>query len=508
VNLDQEFNKAIITNLRLKSKMLMVIFAAILFVQLFLLIYFASCTDFFGKVIPYKAMIIGPLFLLSVVFSEFFFFKRLGNFQTAGTSIPTWLPYLVVLVETSFPTFFILFAGQLIRDHHVLTTQQLITSPPLIMYFIMIILSSLMLEFKLSVFAGFVSGVEYFLVVLFLFSSEGNMNKIELMNVFVRSLLILVCGILAGFISKKTKDAVLSSMESKNILIHKLDALVTEKTAEVTKQKDEIQEKNKEITDSINYAKRLQEAILPPIKLFSEYFSDSFIFYLPKDIVAGDFYWLEVGSEKFQDTNNSELQTRNSELIFFAVADCTGHGVPGALVSVVCSNAMNRAVKEFKLSEPGKILDKVRELVLETFSKNAQDVQDGMDISIACFDHVKKELKWSGANNPCWIIRNGKLIELEHDRQPVGKVDHAKPFTTHSLILEERDMIYLVSDGFADQFGGEKGKKFKTANLKKLLVSVSHKNCEDQNKEISNTFSTWKGQLEQVDDVCIMGIKI
>ena len=493
MNQDIELNKAVVVNLRLKSKMLAIIFGFILLVQVIMLTYFLTCTSFFGTVLPYKMIIIGPLFLLSVIFCELFFFRQLGNFQTTGKSIPKWLPYVVVLVETSFPTFFILFAGELIQDHHVLSTQQLITSPPLIMYFIMIILSSLMLEFRLSVLAGLISGIEYFTVVLFLFSSEGSMNKIDIMNVCVRSFLIIVCGILAGFISKKTKEAVMSSLESKNALITKLDALVAEKTTEVIKQKDEIQEKNKEITDSITYAKRLQEAILPPVKLFSTYFSDAFIFYLPKDIVAGDFYWLEKNKEG---------------KILFAVADCTGHGVPGALVSVVCSNAMNRAVKEFNLSEPGKILDKVRELVLETFSKNAHDVQDGMDISLACFDEAKCELKWSGANNPAWIIRDGKLIELEHDRQPVGKVDNARPFTTHVVALEKGDMIYLGSDGFSDQFGGPKGKKFKTSNLKKLLVSVSNKNCADQGDEISKAFFNWKNQLEQVDDVCVMGIKV
>lgn len=272
----------------------------------------------------------------------------------------------------------------------------------------------------------------------------------------------------------------------------RLEEQVSHRTLELVQQKHLVEEKNKEILDSITYAKRLQNAILPPLKLIKETLPQSFLLYLPKDIVAGDFYWME----------------KKGDLVLFSVADCTGHGVPGAMVSVVCANALNRAVNEFHLTDPGKILDKTREFVVDTYSKSEEDVKDGMDISFACLNLKTGELKWSGANNPAWIVREGNLIELAADRQPVGKSDNAKSFTTHFLQVQQGDMLYLSSDGFADQFGGIKNKKYKTTNLKKLLVEVAEKSLEEQERLIHESFLEWKGSVEQVDDVCVMGVRI
>jgi serine phosphatase RsbU (regulator of sigma subunit) len=260
----------------------------------------------------------------------------------------------------------------------------------------------------------------------------------------------------------------------------------------IRRQKTVIEVKTKEIVDSINYALRLQEAILPPQKLVKQLLPDSFIFYKPKDIVAGDFYWIENIGDK----------------VFFAAADCTGHGVPGAMVSIVCSNALTRCVKEFGIEEPGKILDKVRELVIQTFERSESEVKDGMDISLCCLEKNKFLLSFSGANNSLWLVRNSELKILEADHQPIGKFEMAKPFTTHPLQLEKGDCIYLGTDGFADQFGGEKGKKFKTANLKNLLVTNADRSCKEQMEVLQLTFDKWKGNLEQVDDVCIIGVRI
>lgn len=259
-------------------------------------------------------------------------------------------------------------------------------------------------------------------------------------------------------------------------------------------QKHTVEHKNKEILDSINYAKRLQEAILPPMKMVKEYLPLSFILYKPKDIVAGDFYFMEVLNNK----------------VIFAAADCTGHGVPGAMVSVVCSNALARCVKEFKLNDPGKILDKTRELVLETFSKSESQVRDGMDISLACIDFTTGELLWSGANNPIWIIRKTNptdLIEIKPDKQPIGSSDYNNPFCTHTLHLQKGDRLYIFTDGFADQFGGDSGKKLKSANFKKLLVELQIHTMEAQHQKINDWFENWRGQYEQIDDVCLMGIE-
>ncbi|MCB0400912.1 MAG: tetratricopeptide repeat protein [Flavobacteriales bacterium] len=253
-----------------------------------------------------------------------------------------------------------------------------------------------------------------------------------------------------------------------------------------------IEEKNKNITDSIAYAKRIQEAILPPKSLLNEYLKNGFIYYEPKDIVAGDFYWMEhVGDE-----------------VLFAAADCTGHGVPGAMISVVCHNALNRAVREFGLTDPSIVLDKVRELVIETFEKSQENVQDGMDIALCTLDRKNKELKFSGANNSLYIVRGEELIELKADKQPISSYVESKPFTLHNFKLQKGDTIYSFTDGFADQFGGEKGKKFKYKPFKELLLSIQSETMEEQYRIIKETFHAWRGDLEQIDDVCVLGVRV
>jgi len=260
----------------------------------------------------------------------------------------------------------------------------------------------------------------------------------------------------------------------------------------IEEQKNLVEGKQKEILASITYAKRLQEAILPPDHYVKGYLPESFIFYKPKDIVAGDFYWME----------------RREENLFIAAADCTGHGVPGAMVSVVCSNALNRAVLEFDITEPGEILDKTRELVLETFSRSDKDVKDGMDISIASINAKTKEIKWSGANNPLWYISKGKITEIKANKQSIGKTENPLPFTTHILPLNKGDLFYLFTDGYADQFGGLKGKKFMYRSLKEMLLRNSALSLSEQKEKIESTFQDWMGSLEQIDDVCMIGVKV
>jgi serine phosphatase RsbU (regulator of sigma subunit) len=187
--------------------------------------------------------------------------------------------------------------------------------------------------------------------------------------------------------------------------------------------------------------------------------------------------------------------------------------VPGAMVSVVCNGALNRAVREFGLTESGKILDKARELVIQEFEKSDEEVKDGMDISLCAWNKTNNQLQWSGANNPIWIIRKNlegvpELIEIKPDKQPIGKTHDPKPFTTHTIELQKGDTIYIFTDGFQDQFGGEKGKKFKAAQLKEILLSIQAKTMEEQKTILDNTFENWKNNLEQVDDVCIIGVRI
>jgi serine phosphatase RsbU (regulator of sigma subunit) len=272
----------------------------------------------------------------------------------------------------------------------------------------------------------------------------------------------------------------------------RLETLVEERTLQIKKQKALIEEKQHEILDSITYAKRLQEAILPHPEYINGFIPENFILYKPKDIVAGDFYWSETHSDNF----------------FIAAADSTGHGVPGALVSVVCSNALNRALKEFNLTDPGKILDKTRELVLETFAKSASEVKDGMDISLLCINKKERKISWSGANNPVWYINREGFFEVKADKQPIGKTDYARPFTTHQILYSEGTIFYLFTDGLADQFGGPKGKKFKYKQFSDILVQNKDLGMAAQLKILEKVFSTWKGDLEQVDDVCVIGIKL
>ncbi|MES2837574.1 MAG: tetratricopeptide repeat protein [Bacteroidota bacterium] len=275
-------------------------------------------------------------------------------------------------------------------------------------------------------------------------------------------------------------------------VISKQKNIIESQKKQVEIQRDLVEEKQKEILDSITYAKRLQQAILPPSDFISKYTNKYFVFFKPKDIVAGDFYWAKYINDKF----------------FIAAADCTGHGVPGAMVSLVCSNALNQAVKEFNLTDTGKILDKTRELVVETFEKSTDDVKDGMDISLLCIDKKNKKITWSGANNPLWFVVDNKIMEIKADKQSIGKTDNLKPFTTHHIDYTPNSIFYLFTDGFADQFGGESGKKFKYKPLSNLLLKNSFTSLENQSQKLNEEFINWKGDLEQVDDVCIIGIGI
>lgn len=279
---------------------------------------------------------------------------------------------------------------------------------------------------------------------------------------------------------------------------------------EIDLQHKELNETHKEITDSINYAKHLQNAILPALDDIRANLKSSFVLFNPKDVVSGDFYWYE------------KLDTGE---ILIAAADCTGHGVPGSLVSVVCSGALNRSVKEFGLKRPAEILQKTRELVMETFARSGDGVRDGMDIALCSVG--TDSVVFCGANNPLWIVRETHLIteeekaarstiikdelgliEIGANRQPVGKDDQMKPFEETEVKLFEGDSLYVFSDGFADQFGHETGKKFKKKPFKELLIRINKNTMPEQEELLLQAFNVWKGNLEQIDDVCIIGIRV
>ncbi len=275
----------------------------------------------------------------------------------------------------------------------------------------------------------------------------------------------------------------------------------------IEEQKEVIEEKNKEFTDSVTYASRLQTAILPPISVLNTQLKEYFVIYKPKDIVAGDFYWTETVGD----------------YTYVAAADCTGHGVPGAMVSVVCSNSLFRAVNEFGLRDTGAILDKTRELVIQTFEKSVEEVKDGMDIALIRLEKGTNKIQFTGAHNSLLIARekNGQTLsenvifneekfleEFKADKQPVGQYAYAKDFTTNNIDVREGDQLFLFSDGYADQFGGEKGKKMKVRYLKELFLEVSTLPADQQKDKLEQYFLKWKGDHEQVDDVCVIGLRV
>lgn len=307
---------------------------------------------------------------------------------------------------------------------------------------------------------------------------------------------------------RKRQKLLEAEVEQATADIRSQKELVEKEKEKVEEAHDQLNVKNQEILDSINYAKRIQNAILPSNELLTTHLGDSFVYYQPKDIVAGDFYWLETIVDG-SDSKGVPIEKG----VLFAAADCTGHGVPGAMVSVICSNGLNRAVKEFSLSNPGAILDKTRELVIAEFKKSNEDVKDGMDIAICRMEKTAKGktlISYAGAHNPLWIIRKDSevLEEIKADKQPIGVFDHAKPFTTHQIELLPGDTFYIFSDGFADQFGGDKGKKMKTSNFKELLLSIRDQNMKDQGAILETEFKNWKGEFEQLDDVCVIGVRV
>ena len=268
--------------------------------------------------------------------------------------------------------------------------------------------------------------------------------------------------------------------------------LLSIKNEEINRQKMLIQKKGDEINDSINYAKRIQRAILPRNNEIKKKLENSFILFKPKDIVAGDFYWLE----------------EKDDWTFFAVADCTGHGIPGAMVSVICKNALSRSVRESEVIDPGQILNETRKMIIQEFDTSSEGVKDGMDIALCAMKN--NQLKYAGANNPLWIIRKGSTsIEMyKANKQPVGIYDYATDFDTHDVRLNTGDTLYLFSDGYRDQFGGQNGKKYMSSKFIKFLLSIQNENMDRQLELLDHEFENWKGDLQQLDDVCVMGVRI
>jgi serine phosphatase RsbU (regulator of sigma subunit) len=266
----------------------------------------------------------------------------------------------------------------------------------------------------------------------------------------------------------------------------------------ILSQKAIVEEKNKQITDSINYAQKIQSAIFLPEEEFRKFLPQSFILLKPKDIVSGDFYWV----------------TRAGKEIIYATADCTGHGVPGGFMSMLGTSLLNEIVNEKGITEPAMILDMLRERVITSLRQSgaAGEARDGMDIMVIKLDPAGLAMTYSGANTPGFIVTNGpsgkELMELAADKQPVGFSYNSQPFTQSTLQLKKGDVIYTFTDGYADQFGGPGGKKFKYRQLKELLLTVSSQPPHRQKETLEHAIESWKGSLEQVDDILVIGTTV
>ncbi|HTL83438.1 MAG TPA: tetratricopeptide repeat protein [Bacteroidia bacterium] len=287
------------------------------------------------------------------------------------------------------------------------------------------------------------------------------------------------------------------------VLTRRANVVLEQQKKEIASQKKIVEEQHHDILDSITYAQRIQRAVLPTHEDRLKLFPESFVFYRPRDIVSGDFWWMSnSGGRKL-----------------IAVGDCTGHGVPGAFMSLIGNTLMNEIVNEKKITDPGVILNQLSAGIGAALKqKEAEDpenifsianVKDGMDIALCAVDHDSGMLFYAGANNPLLYTKGSQIFEVKGDRQPIGYFDaDKKPFTVHSIPLKDIESFYIFSDGFADQFGGAQGKKFKQSRLKEELQRMCTMKCVEQEKRIAEIFDEWKGTLEQVDDVCVVGVRI
>jgi len=270
-----------------------------------------------------------------------------------------------------------------------------------------------------------------------------------------------------------------------------LEEKVVERTAEVVQKSMIIEEKNRDITASIRYAERIQRAMLPRENTFEE----TFVLFLPKDIVSGDFYWMH---------DNGDTQ-------FIAAVDCTGHGVPGAFMSIIGHNSLNKVVREYGLTRPSAILDQLNiEVIKSILQSQEKGINDGMDLALIAFNKKKFTLEFAGAYNPLYLVRNGEVIVYKADRFPIGisTMEQKKTFTNVIVDIKPGDMLYMCSDGYADQFGSPEVKKFKSVNVKRILSEIWNLPVQEQKERLEKEIMDWKGELPQVDDIMMIGTKI
>jgi len=315
---------------------------------------------------------------------------------------------------------------------------------------------------------------------------EKKQQQLIIYSISVGLVMVLVFALFA-YRAYRQKQKSNVELERKNILIER-------QKKEVEHQKESVDEKQKEILDSIHYAKRIQRAVITSDTYISQYVKDYFVYYQPKDIVSGDFYWALHANNKF----------------YLATADCTGHGVPGAFMSLLNISILNEVMIEKKITRADLILNEARKDIVKSLNPTgSEESKDGMDCILACFDFKNLKLEYAAANNSFYIVRDNQLITCTADKMPVGKsFGDTEPFTLHLVDLQKGDTVYMLTDGLPDQFGGPKGKKYKYKQLEDLLIANNEKPLAKQREILNTSFSSWKGNLEQVDDVLLIGIKI
>ena len=260
----------------------------------------------------------------------------------------------------------------------------------------------------------------------------------------------------------------------------------------IEEERNVIQKKNREITDSLNYASRIQKAVIPAESEFTKAFPESFVLFKPRDIVSGDFYWI------------SEIDNK----VYYATADCTGHGVPGGFVTMLGLSFLEEIFLILKITKPDEAMNILREKIINSSKTSVENSQDGMDITICCIDKKTNKLTYAAANNSFFVLRNNEIIELKADKQPCGLFFAAKPFTYNEFQLNKGDCVYTFTDGYADQFGGPNGKKFLYKQFEETLLKNHTKNFTLQKQILENEIDKWRGKEEQVDDILVIGIKI
>ena len=352
---------------------------------------------------------------------------------------------------------------------------------------------------------------------------EKQRNFVIALIIGIIFLIIIAITILRGYRQKKQANELLEVQKTeileKNEELSQLNEEIIQQKDEIEAQrnmvytqKEELEEIHKEVTNSIRYAKRIQTSTLPKIELFDNIFSDSFVLFRPKDVVSGDFYW-------FATVENNTIVT---------VADCTGHGVPGAFMSMLGMSLLKEIVVKEYITEPSVILRKLRKEIINALQQKgiSGEQKDGMDMALISYNHDTKAIRYAGANNPLYLVSsnelvcdtaeikvletencNKKLYEIKADKMPIAIYEKMDRFVSHEFTLNEGDIIYMSSDGFPDQFGGPKGKKFKYKAFKELLLNNSKLPMNTQHDKLNDTIVDWMGDLEQIDDICIMGIK-